>query len=331
MKTRCLAFNAHRNSPFITMKPFLLLLLALSVPEPLVARFTRDWTDQEVFDKADLVVIATVVSSSDTKERITLPEIDSRNQVIGVETEFQTSLVLKGPADFTKFRLHHYRSSEDFTNGPMLIEIPPGKHHTYLLFLIKERDGTYAPVTGQTDPTVQSVLQLRGATGSRIDEPEPAVRINQNDASQSGAVAASSGKRWTYREMTEKADLVVIGEWSGTRETDERSTLPETVPPIRVVGVTTEFEASLVLKGPENVKKLGLHHYKFQYEDEALRPYAPQLVRILEPVHRDGVDYPGGGRFLLFLSNEADGRYAPVTGQTNLALYSVLNLREAVD
>jgi hypothetical protein len=287
------------------------------------------WSEQEVFDKAELVVIATVLSSRDTKERVILPNIQPDNHVVGVETEFQTLAVLKGPTDIAKFRLHHYRSTEDFTNGPMLVEIPAGKRHTYLLFLIKERDGIYAPAADQTDPAVHSVLQLRGATGPRMDAPEPAVRIDQIHASPS--VVARSGKRWTYREMLEKSDLVVIGDWSGTKETDERSTLAETAPPVRVIGVTTEFKASLVLKGPKDVKKLGLHYYKFQYEDDALRDLAPQLIRILEPVERDGVNYPGGGRFLLFLSKEGDGRYAPVTGQTNPAVYSVLNLREAVD
>ena len=307
----------------------LLFLLALSVLQPAKARLTRGWTDHEIFERADLVVIATVLSSKDTKERATLPDIQPGVHVVGVETEFQTLAVLKGPNDIAKFRLHHYRSTEDFTNGPMLVEIPAGKHHTYLLFLLKERDGRYAPATDQTDPAEWAVFQLRGATGPRMDAPEPAVRIDQINASPS--VVARSGKRWTYREMLEKADLVVIGDWSGTEETDERSKLPETAPPVRVIGVTTEFKVNLVLRGPKDVKNLGLHHYKFQYEDEALRDLAPQLVRILEPVHRDEVDYPGGGRFLLFLSKEADDRYAPVTGQTNPAVYSVLNLREAVD
>jgi hypothetical protein len=312
----------------ITIGP-VLLLFVLSVSQPAAARLTRGWTDQEVFNKADFVVIPTALSSKDTKERATLPDIQPDNHVIGVETEFQTLAVLKGPTDIAKFRFHHYRSTEDFTNGPMLVEIPAGKHHTYLLFLIKERDGRYAPATDQTDPAEWSVLQLRGATGPRMGAPDPAVRVDQINASPS--VVARSGKGWTYREMFEKSGVVVIGEWSGTKETDERSTLPETAPAVRVVGVTTEFKVSLVLKGSKDVKEIGLHHYKFQYEDDALRDLAPQLIRILEPVHREGVDYPGGGRFLLFLSKETDGRYTPVTGQTNPAVYSVLNLREAVD
>jgi hypothetical protein len=149
--------------------------------------------------------------------------------------------------------------------------------------------------------------------------------------SVSRLIGASPDRSWTYQEMLQKADLVVMAEWVSTKDTDERTTLPDTRPPVKVFGVTTEFEVSVVFKGGKDVQKLGLHHYRFQYEDEALRPFAPQLIRILEPVRRDGVDYPGGGKFLLFLVREKDGRYAPVTGQTDPALFSVLNLRAAVD
>jgi len=311
-------------------KPFPLILLTLILAQTLAARSTRDWTDQEIFAKSHLVIIARAIATKDTVERSTLPNIEPLTKVVGVETTFQTCAVLKGVSITPDVRLHYYRLDErESTNGAMLVEIPPDKPHIYLLFLIKERDGRYAPATGPTDPAAQSVLRLRGATGPRIDAPEPTVHIDRITAAP--PVATHSGKEWTYPEMIEKADLVVIGEWSATKEIDERSELPGSAPRVKVIGVTTEFEASLVLKGPKNVKKFGLHHYKFQYEDDAIRPYAPQLVRILEPVHRDGVDYPGGGRFLLFLSKEADGRYAPVTGQTNPGVQSVLNLAEAVD
>ena len=54
---------------------------------------------------------------------------------------------------------------------PLLIRLPtPPKngihyvgHETFLMFLVKETDGRYAPVTGQTDPGL-SVLSL--AAGS---------------------------------------------------------------------------------------------------------------------------------------------------------------------
>jgi len=140
----------------------LLLLLTCSIPGPIVARLTYAWTYQEMFERADLVVIAGVVSSKDTEERRTLLD-DIR--VIGVTTEFKSYLVLKGDKNVATFRLHHYRlqseADENIVNGPDLVRIP--KHPaTFLLFLSKEPDGRYAPVTGQTDPAGLSVLELRG-------------------------------------------------------------------------------------------------------------------------------------------------------------------------
>jgi len=121
-----------------------------------------------MFDKSDLVVIATVVSSKDTDERIRLPDYSPAVTVIGVITEFQTSIILKGMKDIKKFQLHHYRyRSEDdesaVANTPELVKIKPGMRQGFLLFLVKELDGKYAPATGQTDPAILSVLELMGA------------------------------------------------------------------------------------------------------------------------------------------------------------------------
>ena len=110
--------------------------------------------------------------------------------------------------------------------------------------------------------------------------------------------------------------------------TDERSSLPET--DIAGIGVTGEFETNFVLKGPQSVKNIRLHYYKFQDEDDAFRAYPPQLIRIVPPVTRDGKHYGGGGEYLLFVTKEADGRYAPVTGQRDPALSSVLELVPAL-
>ena len=69
------------------------LLLALAVTAPGHARLIEAWTYQEMFDKADLVVIADATSTKDTEERSTLIGVP----VIGVATEFKTSLVMKAP------------------------------------------------------------------------------------------------------------------------------------------------------------------------------------------------------------------------------------------
>ncbi len=123
---------------------------------------TEAQTYQEMFDKADLVVIAMAGDTKDTNERAKLLK---DIEVIGVETEFTTRLTLKGPKEIRNFQLHHYRTPDDVfvTNGPHLVSIhlPPGRHPDFLMFLIKEKDGRYAPVTGQTDPASFSVLELK--------------------------------------------------------------------------------------------------------------------------------------------------------------------------
>lgn len=119
-----------------------------------------------MFDKADFVVIAKAVSTKDTDERSSLQNLTPAVAVIGVVTEFETRLVLKGSATVTSFQLHHYRlesaEGELWANGPSLIHLS-GQNERFLLFLVKERDGRYAPVGGQTDPDGLSVLELGGS------------------------------------------------------------------------------------------------------------------------------------------------------------------------
>lgn len=137
---------------------------------------------------------------------------------------------------------------------------------------------------------------------------------------------------WTYQEMFEKADLIVIAAWTSTRDTDERSTLQDVEPPVKVVGVISEFETKLILKGMKDIKKFQLHHYRFQNDDDARWANRPSLVIISGPTRdKDGLEYRGGGTFLLFLTKQSDGKYEPVTGQTDPAAFSVLKLSGAAD
>jgi hypothetical protein len=119
-----------------------------------------------MYDKADLVVIAYGVSTRDTAERTTLSDLEPHVPVIGVVSEFKTSLVLKGPRDARTFQLHHYRFASPHdqlaANSPDLVRLSEA-HLPFLMFLVKEPDGRYAPVTGQTDPALHSVVELKGA------------------------------------------------------------------------------------------------------------------------------------------------------------------------
>ncbi|MEY2538815.1 MAG: hypothetical protein QOG67_2555 [Verrucomicrobiota bacterium] len=297
-----------------TVNRAVLPLAVLFVPIMVSARIMTGWMElDEVWNKADLVVIAKAVSTKDTAEQTTLGDMQPPLEATGVETEFETQLVFKGSKSIKKFTLHHYKTDQDFADGPMFVYIPRDEHPFYLLFVIKEKDGRYAPTNDQIDPALISVFRLRGATGPPLRRPEP-------------MVGNSFFKTDTYQQMFDKADLVTIADWDGMKETDERTILRDFDPAIKVIGVTTEFKTKLVLKGAKDTKSGGLHHYRFQFQDDDLWTFAPQFVRIRGPEVRGNTRYSGGGRLLLFLKRERDGRYAPVTGQVYPAVTSVLLL-----
>ena len=146
------------------MKKVIALLLVFAVPGLVMARLMQSWSYQEMFDKADFVAIAKPVATRITTETNTLPNISPTLRVVGLATDFEVRTVMKGERT-NKFVLHHYRLAkpdELMINGPSLVSFDGPQHHSFLLFLTRESDGRYAPVTGQTDPALFSVLKLDG-------------------------------------------------------------------------------------------------------------------------------------------------------------------------
>ena len=148
---------------------FLVALILFTATTSAQARAVRAWTYQELLDKADFVVIARPTATGDSQER--LQSFSGRPQpVVGVETKFQVSAVLKGEKSTKEFVLHHYRSASSrygfpytLPNGPTFITFDPAKKRPYLLFLIREADGRYAPVVGQIDPAISGdISELHG-------------------------------------------------------------------------------------------------------------------------------------------------------------------------
>jgi hypothetical protein len=136
------------------------------------------WSYKDLFAKSHFVVIASPLTRSrDTSERMTLQNISPPVPVIGVNTEFKTLLVLKG-SKRQRFVLHHYRESRKpnpnkvILGGPDLLDFEGPKNASgsvfsskrYLLFLVREGDGRFAPVSGQQDPRGISVQELGGVT-----------------------------------------------------------------------------------------------------------------------------------------------------------------------
>ena len=136
------------------------------------------WSYKDLFAKSDFVVIASPLTRPrDTNERMTLKNISPPVPVIGVNTEFKTLLILKG-SQRSRFVLHHYRESRKvepnriILGGPDLLVLEPPKMENgallspkrYLLFLVREADGRFAPVSGQQDPRGISVQEVGSVT-----------------------------------------------------------------------------------------------------------------------------------------------------------------------
>jgi hypothetical protein len=148
------------------------LLIAVSVP--VGARGVVWLSYRELFNRSDLVVIATPrAGTADTNESSVLQGLvrqDAQGRqsailTIGVETPFKVSIILKGDQDVEQFVLHHYREvvTEVSFNGPTLLHFDASdmsKRGSYLMFLIREADGRYAPTGGQTDPGLNSVIKI---------------------------------------------------------------------------------------------------------------------------------------------------------------------------
>jgi len=151
------------------MRTFVAFLLLLAIPSVGFARGMQSWSKQRMFVKADLVVVAVPVSTTNTSERCKLPE---GFDVAGVETEFEVRSVKKGDTNVKKFVLHHYRLATRGmpANAPHLVSFDPSKREPYVCYLRKEADGRYAPVNGQTDPVFAIRKDVPPPPGTELHE-----------------------------------------------------------------------------------------------------------------------------------------------------------------
>lgn len=146
------------------MKTLLTLALLLSLPVVAFGRIRPVWTYERMHADADLVVIARPVSSTHLEEKVSLPNISPVTPVVGIETQFDVRLVLKGESSTKDVRLHHYalqKPADGQSRGaPQLVSFDPKQPVCYLMFLKREANDRYVPVTGQTDPAEESVIRL---------------------------------------------------------------------------------------------------------------------------------------------------------------------------
>jgi hypothetical protein len=119
----------------------------------------------------------------------------------------------------------------------------------------------------------------------------------------------------SYQDLDKLSDIIVVARPVATRDTDEKTILPNISPDILVVGLSSEFEIIASLKGDNRLKKLVVHHYRLAHPHQPMFN-APMLAEF---------DAEKATRYLLFLQRESDGRYAPFD-QVDPAWTSILQL-----
>ena len=142
--------NSHlKRTSVILLWTVLFPVLAASIE----ARPVKIWSLQELTTKADLVVVATAVSSTDTKNWV-YPEAKDTTWVT-VDTVFSIETVLKGELKGPSVTVQHFRywkPEASVIDGPSFVQFAPSKKHRYLMFLGRKANGRYEPLTGQYDP-----------------------------------------------------------------------------------------------------------------------------------------------------------------------------------
>jgi len=155
------------------------------------------WTFDELTAKADLVVIASHLSTQDTGRRRIDPELKPEARAAELRTELKVLQVLKadharGVAAGATLSLRHYSVLEPpFSVGSTLKFGEPAR--AYLVFLTRRPDDVYEPVSGQVFPADSVYLLDRS---DHIPPPLPPslpnmsgrwVLINVNDAPRDAA------------------------------------------------------------------------------------------------------------------------------------------------
>ena len=156
--------NMKRMMSLLAITACLVLANAFSAS----ARPVRIWYPNELWEKADLVVIATAEASQDEYK----VENAKADTWVPVLTKFDVQAVLKGELEkksvlekvsVTVRHNRYYGKMADgrfVIAGPGFVEFNPKAKNQYLIFLAGKPGGAYEPLTGQYDPW-QSFLLLQ--------------------------------------------------------------------------------------------------------------------------------------------------------------------------
>ena len=141
---------------------------------------------------------------------------------------------------------------------------------------------------------------------------------------------------WSYRQLLDNADLVVIGKPLSTTETKERADfnrlvlgpranlpLPHRDPDhdtIPLIGLETKFDVQAVLKGNRKLRNFVVHHYRLAQPEIPIIPDAPAFLA-----------FDIGTSYLLFLVKQSDGRYGPASDQQNPGRTCAFRLSDEIE
>jgi hypothetical protein len=124
---------------------------------------------------------------------------------------------------------------------------------------------------------------------------------------------------FAYEDMFAKSDLVVIARPNRSRDTGKRTLDRNVKPAVPVAEAITDCQALYVLKGPK-LKQFKLHHYRDLTDPNRVVIGGPTGISF---------DIPKNHRYLMFLVREANGRFVPFAGQTDVVDISVQEISSA--
>ena len=153
------------------MRIFALVILLPSLA--VAARLVEVMSSDDMLKQADVVAVCQPVSTKPINEKVLLTNISPQLTVTGQETLFNVREVHKGDTNLKQLVLHHYRLPDPgnpIRNGPSLLDFDGRTNDWFLLYLVKQPDGRFVPVTGQSDPafSVVTVMASNTAPGKFI-------------------------------------------------------------------------------------------------------------------------------------------------------------------
>src|SRR2546425_9191479 len=152
-----------------------------------------------------------------TKKAV-LTNLTPHVSVVGRETIFNVREVQKGDKTLKQILLRRYRlldPSAPMRNGPSLLEFGGRIDELFLLYLVKEPDGRFAPITGQTDPAFSVVNVPASNTAPQKFIGRWWAQNGLMGETDSSELALDHTVRWEHTDSTFQPPAVTIltGRW----------------------------------------------------------------------------------------------------------------------